>query len=141
MSRVNWGRFVLGGFIASVIAFLTDGLLHEKVIHGLWEQLMSGLNIVEREHDPSALLYFALFDLGRGFVSLFLYVMMRARYGPGPKTAVWAGVVGWIAFCVTCPAQFIPLGFFSVALWGAANAFQLVTSVLSTLAGAAAYSE
>src|SRR5687767_12674168 len=121
MSRVNWGRLFLGGSIASVIAFLTDGLLHERLIHDRWEQLMSGLNIPPQEHAASALLYFAIFDLGRGFVALFLYVMMRARFGPGPRTAVWAGIVGWIAFSVTGPAQFIPLGFFNVGLWWAAG--------------------
>ncbi len=84
-------------------------------------------------------LYFAVFELGRAFVAMFLYVMMRAHFKPGPKTAVLAGVVAWIAFSVTGPAQFIPLGFFSNALWVKVGAFQLVTSILGAIAGAAFY--
>ncbi|HKY30937.1 MAG TPA: hypothetical protein VJV23_00245 [Candidatus Polarisedimenticolia bacterium] len=143
MSRVNWGRWALGGLVASVIAFFTDGFLHEVLIHEQWEELLARLQLApaEQEHVSSDLFYFALFDLGRGFVTMFLYVMMRARLGPGPKTAAWAGVAAWAAFSLTCPAQFIPLGFFSVELWWRAGAFQLVTSILAALAGAWLYRE
>jgi hypothetical protein len=48
---------------------------------------------------------------------MFLYVLMRAHCKPGPKTAALAGVAAWIAFSVTGPAQFMPLGFYSNALW------------------------
>ena len=142
MSRVNWGRLVVGGLIASVIAFVTDGFLHQKVVHHLWEELVAALGITApHEHPPSAFVYFAIYELGRGFVSVFAYTMMRARFGAGPKTAIWAGVVGWVAFSLTGPVQFIPLGFFSVGLWCMAGAYQLVTSIIATVAGAAAYSE
>jgi hypothetical protein len=141
MSQVNWGRLVIGGVIASIIAFVTDGILHEHLIHHHWEALVEGLHITPSGHSPLAFVYFAIFELGRGFVSLFLYVMMRARFGPGPGTAAWAGVVGWVAFSVTGPAQFIPLGFYSNTLWCLAGAYQLVISVVATIAGAAAYTE
>lgn len=141
MSHVNWGRLVIGGIIASVIAFVTDGILHEHLIHRHWEALVAGSHITPHEHAPSAFVYFAIFELGRGFVSLFLYAMMRARLGAGPMTAAWAGVVGWVAFSVTGPAQFIPLGFFSDTLWWMAGAYQLVTSIVATIAGAAVYTE
>jgi hypothetical protein len=42
---------------------------------------------------------------------------------------------------VTGPAQFIPLGFFSTALWLKVGAFHLVTSIVATVAGAAIYKE
>ena len=72
---------------------------------------------------------------------MFLYIMMRARMGAGPKTAVWAGVVSWVAFSLTGPAQYIPLGLMSCAVWLKAAGFQLVTSVGAALAGAAPYKE
>jgi hypothetical protein len=49
--------------------------------------------------------------------------------------------VGWIPFSVTGPVQFIPLGFFSGALWCMAGAYQLITSIVATIAGAAVYAE
>src|SRR5688572_3907863 len=89
----------------------------------------------------SSLAYFAVFDLGRGLIAVFIYALMRSCCGPGPKTAALAGVVAWIAFSVTGPAQFIPLGFFSNTLWAKAMVFQLVTSVLAAIAGAALYKD
>jgi len=141
MSRVNWGRLAIGGLIASVIAFVTDGVMHNFLIPHHWQALIEQLGIAPRPHAPSAMVYFAIFELGRGFVSLFLYAMMRARFGAGPGTAAAAGVAGWIAFSVTGPAQFIPLGFFSDTLWVMAGGYQLVTSIVATLAGAAVYTE
>jgi hypothetical protein len=87
------------------------------------------------------LIYFVIFELGRGFVSMFFYVLMRPLYKPGPKTAVLASVAAWIAFSLTGPAQFIPLGFYSTALWAKVTAFQLVTSVVASIAGAAVYKD
>ena len=49
-------------------------------------------------------------------ISLLLYATMRTHFGPGPRTAVLAGIAGWVAFSLTGPVQFIPLGFFKRAL-------------------------
>jgi len=66
---------------------------------------------------------------------------MRRCCGAGPKTAVVAGIVAWFAFTVTGPAQFIPLGFYSNALWVKTGAFQLVTSIIGAIIGAALYKD
>ena len=141
MSRPNWGRFLVGGLVASLIAFMTDGFLHERLIHPQWQALLGGLTSQPPGHDPSAFVYFGIFELGRGFLAMFLYVMMRSRFGPGPMTALGAGVVSWLAFSIAGPAQFIPLGLFNHALWCRAGAFQLVTSIVASIAGAWAYRE
>ena len=141
MSKINWGRVLLGGFIAAIICFLTDGLLHEKLVATDWKAVYDNLRISAPEEHGGDIGYFAIFDLGRGLVSIFLYAAMRAQFGPGPKTAAIAGLVTWIAFSLTGPAQFIPLGFYSDALWVKVAAFQLVTSILGTIAGAALYRE
>ncbi|HXD34793.1 MAG TPA: hypothetical protein VN643_26980 [Pyrinomonadaceae bacterium] len=141
MPKINSTRFFIGGLVASILAFLSDGFLHEQLVKADWAAVYSRISATPGEHSPVALFYFAVFDLGRGFVSMFLYVMMRRSFGPGPKTAVLAGLVSWLAICVTTPAQFIPLGFYSNALWWKAGAFQLVTSIIVTVVGAALYKD
>jgi hypothetical protein len=141
VSGMNWGRVLGGGLLAAVLCFMSDGFLHEKLLHADWQALFAGLHIPEPGHENGGLAHFALYDLGRGLLALFLYAAMRPRFGPGPKTAACAGVVAWIAISVTTPAQFIPLGFLSTALWIKAAAYQLVTSIVATLAGAALYKE
>ena len=141
MNRINWVRVLVGGLVATVILFITDGFFHERVVSADWIAVYHNLGIAEPHHSGPGVLYFAVFDLGRGLISIYLYALMRSCCGPGPKTAVLAGVVAWLAFSVTGPAQFIPLGFYSNALWVKVGAFQLVTSIVAAVAGAALYRE
>jgi hypothetical protein len=99
------------------------------------------LRAVPPTETPVSMVYFAIFELGRGFIAIFLYVLMRPRFGPGVKTAILAGVVMWIAYSLTGLAQFIPLGFFSNVLWVKLGFAQLVTSIIAAIAGAAVYKE
>jgi hypothetical protein len=141
MSRLNWFRLLIGGVIASVILFLTDGFFHERVVAADWLAVFTALGIKPPVETPANLLYFAIYEVGRGFLAMILYVLMRPCCKPGPKTAAIAGIVVWLAFSVTGPAQFIPLGFFSHALWLKVGGFHLVTSIIATIAGAAIYRE
>jgi len=142
MHKINWVRVIIGGLVAAIILFLTDGFFHERIVGADWKAVYAGLGTAEpTQHNAFALVYFAVFELGRGLISIYLYSLMRSCCGPGPKTAVFAGVVAWIAFSVTGPAQFIPLGFYSHALWAKVAGFQLITSIVAALAGAALYKE
>lgn len=142
MPKINWGRLIIGGLIATVICFLSDGLLHEKIVGDDWEAVYDNLRAVapSTEH-RSALFYFLVFELGRGLLAILVYVLMRPFYNPGPKTAVMAGVATWVVYSLTGPAQFIPLGFYSNSLWMKTAAFQLVTSIIAAVAAAAIYKD
>ena len=139
MPKINWTRLLVGTLIAAVIMFLSDGFLHERVFGTDWAAVYANLGIAEPRHESAGIVYFVVFELGRAFTAMFLYALMRSFFGAGPKTAVLAGVVGWLAFSVTGPAQFIPLGFYSQALWVKVAAAQLITSMVATVAGAAVY--
>lgn len=138
---INWSRFVIGGIIASLIAFLTDGFLHESLLKADWQAVYAGLGAAEPTEHAASMIYFAVFELGRGFIAMLLYVLMRPTCKPGPKTAAWAGLVVWISFSLTGPAQFIPLKFYSNALWIKVGAFQLVTSIVAAIVAAALYKD
>jgi hypothetical protein len=139
VTGINWGRVVVGSLVAGLIAFISDGFLHEKLLAADWKAVYDALAARPPQHGSGGLAYFAVFELGRGVLTMLLYVLLRTPFGPGPRTAALAGVASWIAFSLTGPAQFIPLGFFSHALWFKAGAFQLVTSILAALGGAALY--
>jgi len=141
MAKINWGRLIVGSLIAAIIMFFTDGFIHETIAKADWKAVYEGLRAAEPEPHGFSMVYFALFELGRGFTAMMFYVLMRAYFGAGPKTAVIAGIVGWIAFSLTGPAQFIPLGFFSTALWLKVGAIHVVTSIVAAIAGAALYKD
>jgi hypothetical protein len=139
MPPINWGRLIIGAIVAAIILFVTDGLMHESWLHPDWLAVYNNLRATTPEETPVSMFYFAIFELGRGFIALLLYVLMRDRFQPGPKTAALAGVTMWFAFSLTGPAQFIPLGFFSNALWIKMAVAHLITSVAATIAGAVIY--
>ena len=141
MPQINWGRLFLGTLVAAIILFATDGFVHEKIAKADWSAVYNGLRATMPEPHGASMVYFAVFELGRAFTAMMFYVLMRAYFGAGPKTAVLAGIVGWIAFSLTGPVQFIPLGFFSNALWLKVGAIHLVTSIIATIAGAALYKD
>lgn len=139
--NINWARFAVAALVITIICFLTDGFIHERLLSDDWESVYRGLGATEPPHQPASLIYFAILEIGRGVLSMLLYVTMRTHLGAGPKTAVLAAIAAWFAFSITGPAQFIPLGFFSNSLWLKTSAIQLMTSIVATLAGAALYKE
>lgn len=141
MAKINWGRLILGSLIAAIIMFLTDGFVHNNLAAAEWKEVYAGLGAREPQPHGLSMVYFALFELGRGFTAIMLYVTLRPFFGAGPKAAILAGVIGWIAFSVTGPAQFIPLGFFSNALWVKVGIIHLITSIIATIAGAVLYKD
>lgn len=141
MARINWVRLIVGALVAAIIMFFADGFIHERLVKADWSAVYARLNTPEPEPHGSSMVYFALFELGRGFISMLFYATMRTHFGAGPKTAVLAGLASWIAFSLTGPAQFIPLGFFSTALWLKVGALHVVTSIVAAIAGAALYKD
>jgi hypothetical protein len=141
MPKINWPRLLIGTLVAAIIMFFSDGFFHEVVAKPEWQALYAALNAKQPDPHGSSMAYFAIFEIGRAFTALLFYATMRTRFGAGPKTAVLAGIAGWVAFSLTGPVQFIPLGFFSNALWLKVGAFHLIVSIVATLAGAALYKE
>ncbi len=92
MPKINWVRVIVGGLVVAAICFFSDGLLHEKVLGTDWKAVYDNLGVAPPEPHRMGLAYFAIFELGRGLLSMFLYAMMRPYCGPGPKTAAYAGV-------------------------------------------------
>ena len=141
MKNVNWGKFVLGAVIVAVICFLSDGFLHQKVVHTQWLDLFAKLGVAPPEHSGLAMVWFVIFEAGRGFLTMYVYVLLRPRLGAGVRTAAWAGLVAWVAYSLTGPAQFVPLGLYSDSLWFTVAIYQLVFSIVAAIAGAAPYGE
>ena len=142
MTKINFARLFVGGLIASVLLFVSDGFLHEQLFKHYWDYLYQGLGAKPPETPHAmAMVYFFIFELGRGFGAILVYALMRPFYGAGPRTAVLSAIAAWLAFSVTAPAEFIPLGFYGRRLWVFVAVAQLVTSVATNLLAAWIYRE
>jgi len=144
MNKIQMGRVVVGGLLAGLIMNVSEFLLHGVVLAADGQTLMDdwnqrGLSI---QPDPMMLVWLVLITFALGFLAVWTYAAIRPRFGPGPRTAICAGLAVWAmsylyagvyvyAGIVILPAK---LAWFPV-VWG------LIEVPLATLAGAWLYKE
>jgi hypothetical protein len=138
MSKINYGRVILGGLVAGLVLNIGEYLLNEIVLHQQMLEFFARLHITpSRNFIPIAVVITFLL----GIVIVCLYAMIRPRYGAGPKTAICAASVIW--FCV-----YFYCGVLNAALFGLATSFLVIGMVwgivefsLAAIAGAWLYKE
>ncbi len=96
MGKINHGRVIAGAIAAGIFYFIANGFIHGAVLGREHMAAITGAGKAV-QHDPTSYVYFAAFDLGKGLVAVLLYAAARPRFGPGVKTAIWAGLVAWFA--------------------------------------------
>jgi hypothetical protein len=140
MSRINYGRLLAGTLLAAVFYFIADGFIHGALLgpYHLAAVTRAGYPVTA---DNTAYIYFALFDLGKGLVALLIYVAARARFGPGIRTAAWAGVVAWLATAVLPSLEWLPFPFYEKSFFVKVIALELVPLVIGAILGAWIYKE
>lgn len=143
MQNINIGRLCLGGLVAAVVFFVSDSIVHGLLLSSQWVAIMTALGKSTAGGGAGAMDfgYFAIYDLLKGAIAMWLYVAIRPRFGAGPTTAVIAGVATWLLVVPTPMVGLLPMRFFGrrfVALW---TMYALIPSILATLAGAWLYRE
>jgi len=140
MGRINMARMILGGIVAGIVAnilgYLVDGLL----LANQWNAGMRALG--KGELSVSQIVGLNIVGLAYGIFLVWLYAAIRPRYGPGPKTAVFAGLMAWAIGTLLPNVALMGLqGLFPQSLTIATTAGAIVESLAGALAGAALYKE
>lgn len=140
MGRINIGRVFLGGIVAgiviNIVGYLVDGLM-------LADQWNAGMRALGKgDLTVNQIVGFNIIGFANGIFIVWLYAAIRPRYGPGPKAAVFAGLMAWaIGFLLPNAAFMGVQGLFSQNLTIATTAGAIVGAVAGALAGAALYKE
>jgi uncharacterized membrane protein len=87
MEKINWGRVVLGGFLAGVVLI---------VLATVSTAFLVGQSQVRAETHGAAALFFAFVFIFLGMLMTALYAAFRPRFGAGPRTAALAGFALWL---------------------------------------------
>jgi hypothetical protein len=85
--------------------------------------------------------FYIIMDFIVGILTVWLYAAIRPRYGPGPKTAIYAGLTVWFLAYLRSRLGFVAIGVFSTGLMMFAVLWALVEMILASLAGAWLYKE
>src|SRR5438094_9816919 len=97
MPGINVGRVIVGGLLAGVVIDVVDGLTNGAVLGARWADETKRLGIdMSGGAQSQSLTGWLTSGILCGIVLVWLYASIRPRYGPGPKTAVIAGLAGWL---------------------------------------------
>ena len=139
MNNINFGRVILGGLVAGLVLNIGEFLLNEVLFVRQMEEMFQRMNVPRPGSSFIATAVGITFLLG--IVIVWLYAMIRPRFGPGPKTAIIAAFVAWFCVYFYCGilngALFaIPLSFLLMGMvWG------IIEYILAAVAGAWLYRE
>ena len=140
MGKINYGRLIVGAVVAAAFYFIADGTIHGALLGKYHMAAISGAGYPLKP-DPTAYFYFALFDLGKGLVAMLIYVAARSRFGAGVKTAVWTGLVAWLAIEVLPSIEWMPFPFYDKSFWLKVMGLEILPMVIGAILGAWIYKE
>ena len=141
MGKMNVQRIIVGGVVAGILCFIGDGIVHGVLLRDRWAQVMANLGRPTMQEQPIHMLYYAVYDLAKALVGVWLYAAIRPRFGPGGRTAVIAAVVTWALVIPIALLGLIPSAFFGrrfALLWSIDG---LVVMVIAIVFGAWLYRE
>ena len=139
MSRINFGRVVIGGLVAGLIInfgeFILNGVL-------LLEQMNAAMAAINKPPvDSRMIMLFVLIGFGLGFMLVWTYAAMRPRFGAGVKTAICSSMVVW-GLAYLYPNLFmIIMNIFPRDMMVMVTVWGLIELIVAGIAGAAIYKE
>ena len=141
MAGMNLGRVVGGGLLAGLVMNVIDALTNAAVLGARWNEETKRLGIdMSDQAQSQALMGWVTFDFLCGIVLVWLYSSIRPRYGPGPKTAVIAGLAVWLITHLAF-AAWVFTGLYSFGVVAASSLGGFVAAVAGGLAGCSLYKE
>lgn len=139
MGAINAGRVILGGLVAGLVMNIGQTVLNLAVLGKQSEEAMKRLN-VEPPGGGTIGIYVGLTFLV-GIALVWGYAAIRPRFGPGPKTAVIAGVFVWLLSRLLPSIIYMVSGMLPGSLVMTAAAWGFVEVLLAALAGGWLYRE
>ena len=95
MGQINGKRVLLGGLLAGLLMNISEAALHGGLLGEDGAELFKSFGV---STTPEAWQMVALIAMTfvLGIASVWLYAAIRPRFGPGPKTAIYAGLAVWV---------------------------------------------
>lgn len=139
MNKINTTRVIIGGLVAGLVISAGEFILNDPILGKEWEAAMVALGKPPFTGTMAAV-FFALGFLV-GIVMVWIYAAIRPRYGMGPRTAIWAGLITWLLASFYSGVGAIASGMFPSRLIAISMMWGLVELPLAAVAGAWFYRE
>jgi hypothetical protein len=114
MGTMNLTRIIIGGLLAGLLLNIGEYVLNEIILAKQWVAVRSQFGIDEISAGQAAA--FVLITLLSGIVLIWIYAAIRPRFGPGPFTAVIAGLTLWAIAWLLIGASLYSAGMFPLGM-------------------------
>lgn len=142
MTHINTGRIVLGGAVAAIVLFIASGIVNGAILGSAWQDWLRAMgNLNHAPAEPAGLLIWAVVSLVLGFTGIWIYAGIQPRYGSGPRTAVVAGLLLWLAGWLAPALGQLALGAIPTYVTIVGCLGGLVGALLAVVAGGALYKD
>lgn len=139
---INTQKVLIGGLAAGVVMIIIDFVgnyfIFAARMKAETEAFKPGLT--DQMNRPSVMVSYLIMDFILGIAMVWTYAAIRPRFGPGPKTAVYAAILFWILGGVFY-SGYLHMGMMSMGLWLSFSVFALVNFLISAWVGAKLYTE
>jgi len=139
MGSINVTRMLLGGLLAGLVLNIGEYVLNELILAAQWSAFMAESGMAE--FSTGQLASFAIITFLFGIVLIWIYAAIRPRFGPGPKTAVIAGLTMWAIAWLLFGATLFAAGIYPMRLTVTTIVWGLFEAPIAAVAGAWLYRE
>ena len=140
MGKINAGRVILGGLLAGLVMNVIDYIVNVPLLGAQWMNETTALHITNMPSPMMSAMGWILSDLLLGLIGVWLYAGIRPRFGPGPGTAIKAGLWVWSISAVAY-SSFCFMGLYSHMLVLESALGGLVAKLAGLWLGAMPYQE
>jgi len=139
MGNINCTRVLLGGLLAGLVLNIGEFILNGIILAEQWSALFAefGIGQLHAGQLASSVILTFLF----GIALIWMYATIRPRFGPGPKTAVIAGLTLWSTAWLLMSAMLFTVEMFSMELAVITIIWGLFEVPIAAVAGAWLYRE
>ncbi len=139
MDGINLGKAVLGGVVAGLVINICQTIVHVFLFAEQSTALTEAMGLAEPAGGQIGMFWVLGFVIG--LVMIFMYAGFRPRCGPGVNTALAAGTVTFILGELVPTLFYTASGAFSMSDYWPFLLSTLVILMVSSVAGAALYTE
>jgi len=141
-SAINAKRVIIPGLAAGFVLNVIDFVSNMFILGGRTQNDLLAVNPIlwDALNRPGLIAVFVAIDFALGILLVWLYAAIRPRFGPGPATAIRAGLAAWLLTTLMW-SFFYLMGIYSGATFALSGLVALVNMLAAAWVGGRLYSE
>jgi hypothetical protein len=139
MGRISVGGVLKGGLTAGLIMTASQFILNVPVAGAQMDQEFAARNLPPVAGNQIAV--FVVMTMLLGIATVWLYAAIRPRFGPGPKTAICAGLVVWALTYLYLSIVMGVIGMYSMGIVVLSIVWTAIATMVAASVGGYLYTE